>query len=226
MIINGRGVNQFTVPMPKLEPSYELSYLLGVLKGDGCIYKSRNEKNKTCIVYIIQLRVIDKEFIEYFAEVLEKIFGRKVKIGTYLDDRSKLFYRVSIHSKSFYEWYNSKIEEEIFKIARFFPNAFIKGMFDSEGNLTYFKSRDNSYPVVRICSSNHSLIRTVKEWLEEFYQIIGIIKMVPSTERTINGRICKFKKDVYVLGIYKQGYVRKFYKSIGTSISRKNMEVE
>ncbi|MBU3905068.1 MAG: hypothetical protein KJ906_02895, partial [Nanoarchaeota archaeon] len=150
MITSGLGVNQFTVSKPKLDPSYELSYLLGVLKGDACIYKTKYGRRYE---YIIQLGVRDKEFAEYFLDSIEKIFSRRVKIIQYRDDRNKLFYRVSMRSKTFFEWYGSKTNEDIYGIAKKFPNAFIKGVFDSEGNLCYFKSGMRSYPVVRICLS-------------------------------------------------------------------------
>lgn len=174
MITSGHGVNQFTTPKPNLGASYELSYLLGVLKGDACIYETRHKKHYE---HIIQLAVIDKEFAEYFVEVLEKIFCRRVSIINYRDDRDRLFYKVIIRSKEFYEWYKSKTAEELYKIAEPFSNAFIKGIFDSEGNLCYFKTkyRDKIYlsPVVRLCSSDKNLIEVVQKWSNTYYNILG-----------------------------------------------------
>ncbi len=219
MIISGHGVNQFTVPKPNLEPSYELSYLLGVLKGDACLYKSRNRRNKPWFIYMIQLGVRDKEFAEYFLDNLEKIFSRRVKIIQYYDDRNKLFYRVAMRSKIFYEWYVSKSEDEIFEIGKSYPSAFIKGVFDSEGNLSYNKN----YPLLRICSSNSRLIQEIQLWLKKFYDIISKISVRSSKEQVINGRLCMFKKDIYILKISNKRHIEAYFKHIGTSISRKQM---
>lgn len=220
-------MNQFTTPKPNLEPSYELSYLLGVLKGDACIYRTRNGKHYD---HIIQLAVTDKEFAEYFVEILEKIFCRRVSIINYRDDRNRLFYKVVIRSKLFYEWYKSNIQYFIYEIARKFPNAFVKGVFDSEGNLCYFqtKYKEKIYlnPVVRLCSSDRDLIETIQKWIITYYNISGKITVKPSGERVINGRLCRFSKDVYILTIHNKENIQAFFKNIGTSIPRKNMEVE
>ena len=62
--------------------SPDLSYVLGVLMGDGCVYKTirRYNHKKIYYGYMIHLSVRDKSFAEEFAEALSQIFNKEVKV--------------------------------------------------------------------------------------------------------------------------------------------------
>lgn len=213
-----RGLNQFTTPRPNLEHSPELSYILGVLKGDGSIYRTKSAHRYD---HIIQLCVKDKEFLLEFNRCLEQVFSRRVKII----DCKNGFYKISIRSKSFYEWYKKTKEDELLDISVMHAASFIRGVFDSEGSLTKFTFKKNGKTYfthcVRIVNSNLWLLEKIKEILKENYGIRSTISSRKVRKTIIDGRLCNFKNNIYVLGVYNKSGVERFLKTIGSSIPRK-----
>jgi len=80
----------------RVKPSIELAYTLGVLQGDGTVCKDESRYQ-----YEIQLAVIDKEFIEMFSKVMEKLLGASYH-KPHWDNKQKQW-RVVYKSKAFYE---------------------------------------------------------------------------------------------------------------------------
>ena len=92
----------------------DLSYILGVLYGDGTARKERiNNKGKgpttkqfsnTCC---IELKVIDKEFIKEFAFRLIRFLKRpdSRKPRKIFKCKNQNIYRVCVRAKKFGEWY-------------------------------------------------------------------------------------------------------------------------
>jgi len=104
--------------------------------------------------------------------------------------------------------------------------AFIKGVFDSEGSITIFSSRRKDgkvdrYPCIRIVNSDRQLIEILCKVLKEDFSIESKLAERKPRYTVIDGRICAFKKPVYVLGVYNRDGVNRFLKNIGTSIKRK-----
>ncbi|MFH0829731.1 MAG: LAGLIDADG family homing endonuclease [Candidatus Aenigmatarchaeota archaeon] len=215
--------NQFNTPQPLLEPSLELSYILGVLEGDGCVYKTKTAYGHE---HIIQLCVKDKKFLEEFNRCLGKVFSRTVKI---IYCKSGL-YKICLRSKAFYEWYYNLTAEELSRISLTHPNAFIKGFYDSEGSLTKFttKKGEKTYTTycVRMLNSNLQLLENIKSVMERTYGIRSKIAFRKPHQTVIDGRVCNFKENLYVLGIYNKGGVERFLKNVGSSIPRKTMGVD
>ncbi len=219
-----KGENQFTVKEPNLEPSEELSYLLGVLKGDGCIYKTTNKGNRDKADYLIQLGVKDLDFAIAFNDTLEKIFFRKATIITIKNGSGKLF-RVALRVKFFYKWYKNQKFSELCKIVEEYPSGFIRGFFDSEGSIGIAsRHKENLYLSIRFANSNIQTLTFIKKLLKNNFNIESTIKKRIVNARTIDGRLCNFTKPVYVLGFYRKAYIETFFNEIGTSIKRKSME--
>ena len=135
-------------------------------------------------------------------------------------------YRVALRDKQFYNWYTCLSEEEKYKIALENSSAFIKGVFDSEGSITIFSSRRKDgkvdrYPCIRIVNSDRQLIEILCKVLKEDFSIESKLAERKPRYTVIDGRICAFKKPVYVLGVYNRDGVNRFLKNIGTSIKRK-----
>lgn len=205
-------------------PSRELSYVLGVLKGDGSVYKTRRHyKKKKNIAYMLNLQVRDKPFAEEFARCLSVIFNKSVKVLTCDEKQDRgIFYKVFLASKSFYEWYYSS---DIYKIALAFPIEFVKGVYDSEGSLGFTTSKSKNkvyrYNIIRIVSSNIELLTKIQDLLEE-QDISSKLKKrgIPRTSRILSRNI-EWKKEVYCLGIYNKVSVNNFLATIGSSIPEK-----
>jgi len=60
--------------------SPEPCYLIGVLQGDGCLYKYYvNRKGKRHLRHMVMIEAKDLEMIKRAKEIFEKIFNRKRK---------------------------------------------------------------------------------------------------------------------------------------------------
>jgi hypothetical protein len=112
---------------PRLECSPELSYIVGVMLGDGSCLRGK-------LAYWINLRVRDREFAEAFRDALIKIDLRP-KIDVYNQDGKPLYF-VRAVSKIFCMWWNSLSLDEIREIVLKYPADFLRGFYDSEGSWT------------------------------------------------------------------------------------------
>lgn len=116
----------------KLYPSENLSYILGVLRGDGYVWSTRRGQ------HWIGLTTIDQDFASIFKSSLEKI-------GLYCrtrirKSRNPLWhdrYVVEAHSVDFVEKYSSLTPKEIRGLVTSYHSkiAFIRGFYDSEGSI-------------------------------------------------------------------------------------------
>ena len=105
---------------PILEPSPTLAYILGVLKGDGCVYHS-----------VIQLSVADREFAESFAHALSKL-GLPARVIP-IRMRGKEHFRAFVSSIVFAQWYKGLPFAEFETMAQNHPIDFLRGFYESEG---------------------------------------------------------------------------------------------
>jgi len=135
---------------PDLMPSLNLAYLLGVMKGDGCI--SRNIKSHK---HILLLTVKDKELAEEFNKVVKGI-----GLHPNLWQTRRGYYRVEANSKIFYEWYR---DLSLRSLQGLLPTesekaVFLRGYFDSDGGC---------YPLHGIVatSTNSKLLKFIQNLL-------------------------------------------------------------
>lgn len=188
-----------------------LSYVLGVLMGDGSLYKTRqrylNRKDK--YVHVIHLSVRDKQFAIEFAHALSKIFDKAVKIIKCNEKQDRgIFYKVFVASKDFYKWFNST---KTFEWGIKYPNEFIKGFFDSDGSFGYNTSGPYRYPIVRMIGSDKMFLKKLKKMLYTNYSINAILKSRGIPKPTfLNNRLAIWRKEVYELGIFNNRDVNVF----------------
>jgi len=113
---------------PNLEPSPSLSYILGVLDGDGGV-SGRDH---------IYLSTKDLEFAEEFRKALKAIGLRaNVNERNYWHTNLKQYFRewrCYANSIVFVDWYNGLTQEQKEGIAQQFPGEYLKGFFESEGS--------------------------------------------------------------------------------------------
>jgi intein-encoded DNA endonuclease-like protein len=200
-------------------PSQELSYIIGVLNGDGYLTNDTN--------YAIGLGTIDKSFALYFKKILKK--WSKLNVCLYKEkDRfySKgVLYRVLLNSKkvnkfliNFYVSQNKdKAIENIKKLLNYnkkFYTEFIKGFYDSEG-CCYSNKR------IIFANTNYHLILLIKKYLN-FLDINTKIYKKSARKNIIRNKEILSKK-IYNLNIQYQQGINKFFKIIKSSINRKNL---
>lgn len=192
------------------KPSNELSYILGVLVGDGHLGKRR-----------IGLLCTDEDFILYFAKNLEKWSGLKTKFYKYKNHRYKKgfnyqLYLNSVKATEFLKQFdlNKNKENPQFtkKINSFLKNKnhkikFIEGFFDSEGSI-----RTNNR--ITLDNSNKEIINYIQQLLKKL---------------RINFKIYEEKnhhnKLLYRINIQTKKDIIQFCKLINSSIKRKQIRM-
>jgi len=115
---------------PNLEPSPNLSYILGVIDGDGSV----NGVDR------IELGTKDYEFAKEFETALKAI---GLRANTRNNDRwnkslkrQQRIQKCYASSAVFVDWYRSLLREQKEEIVQQFPEEYLKGMFESEGTYT------------------------------------------------------------------------------------------
>ena len=145
------------VKNPDLNPSAKLMYILGVLKGDGYVYK-RGKR-----AHVVELSAISEKFVRSFANALTEIdlapSVRTRYISGYANYR---VYVVSAISKNFVEWYRNldltQIKEMIGENKEL-ATAFIRGFYESEGSCEISKG----YPYISMCNTDLPVLLLVKD---------------------------------------------------------------
>ncbi len=197
-----------------LEPSESLSYILGVIEGDGCVTKNKNSGH-----YYTNLNAIDKDFVDEFERHLRNIGFTKIQRSTvkYENEGRKNQYVVRAYSKYFYDWYwnldKYKSYIKMFKSNHDYMAMFLKGMFDSEGcvEIIYSKRRNPKSAFIHISNTNEKLIDLCCKFLES----LDIQYRLELKKRKNDN-----KKDVWKIFIKPHSF-NDFREKIGTSIKRK-----
>lgn len=149
--------------MPDLSPTSALSYIIGVILGDGCVYKHE-------ATYKVVLRAKDKIFVESFRHALSEINLNPSPITLVWNEGWALF-DVAAYSKAFGVWFKGLTLKDIKEIADKFPTSFIKGFYESEGSVSKCSHIDkrNMKRYTKYClefsNSNLELLRLVKSLL-------------------------------------------------------------
>lgn len=187
-------------------PSPELSYLLGVRYGDGCLCCS----NKW---YMFKLGAVDKEFVEKFRDAGCKILNTgvvpKISIRKSKRKRWNDIYYCQFCSKQLYLFLSKNLQEHDFFIKKY-PIQFIQGFFDSEGSMSLL-----SCTHLRVHNTNKKIILYVKSLLDA----LNIEMNFHVEKRPPN-------KTMYSLGTGKRKIINQFYKKVGFSIKRKQSALQ
>ncbi|GBC69721.1 hypothetical protein HRbin01_01424 [archaeon HR01] len=206
-----------------LKPSKELSYIIGVVAGDG-YSKQRAKKYKGYNDVRIGLTVKDREFAEEFAGCLSKVLGRKPLKPSYSKHRG--WFVVEVESKTLYQLLRKPLEMDrlrpFIEHCRGCMAAFLRGFSDSEGSVT----TDG-----RICiiNTDKSLLNYVRELLYR----LGIetaeprlhIKAGTPLKDPRTHKKYRTNKDAYRIYVPADSRLR-FYQLIGLTIERKKKRLE
>lgn len=187
------------------EPSEDLAYILGVIKGDGCVTEVHS--NGRCTSQV-QLNTVDKPFAESFVGALEEInLNPRMWLQKFEDKKNQ--WRVSATSKKFFEWYSNldlkSIKENLLTTDEI-KKEFVRGFYESEGN------NRPSNRTLRMFSSDEDTIKFVQK----------ITKDLGFNFRLKKG--LKFGKEYFTLIIYKKEERIKFLKKIQPVIYRKSLQ--
>jgi len=211
---NGR---RYIPTLDRLRPSEELAYIVGVVVGDGYIYRLRKYH------YIIVLQVKDLEFAEEFARCVGKILGREPPKPRPRKDGK---FTVKVQSKTLYKLLKKPIY--IDGIRQYIEHcinctcAFLRGFFDSEGGV-YGDGEIRAY------NTNKLLLEYVKVLLHRLgIKTTGLkihTKAGTPMKNPETGKIHFTRKHCYYLYIRAESRLR-FYEFIGFTIKRKQQRFE
>lgn len=182
----------------------DLAYILGVIYGDGYIISSGG----------IGLQVKDEDFADVFSRALKRQFGitpkkYQTKPSIFKDWRNGKEYKrkktyiirlLSVNLRDFMQ------EIKNFKTIKKFNKrqkiSFLRGLWDSEGSI---HSKNTN-----ILNFTHNDLKICNLFGDLLLEVMGI----PS-------KIYHSSQGNYILYIYRKEYLKKFYKVIQPTISRK-----
>ena len=202
-----------------------LSYVIGVLLGDACVYRSHHNHlhpitNKPTEIYTIELSVKDKKFAETFAKRLDIVLHRPECRRWHIYQTKKEFWRVCVRSSSFGKWWKTIDQETINYYALKSPSDFLMGLYDSEGNLSMHKNNKwiSAIRIFTIKSTTRDLAcEALKQLgLKSYWKIFR-----PKGKRVTlpGGKTIISKHDLF--SIHPSPF-RKYFEHIYSSIPRKN----
>jgi intein-encoded DNA endonuclease-like protein len=188
-------------------PSKELSYILGVRYGDGCLRKTRNW-------HMFILGAVNKDFVECFRDCCCKLLNKKELPRINIKKQKKKewndVYFCNITSKQFYYFLLKPISEHHAFIQKN-PLDFLRGFFDSEGSFSL-----KSCMHLRVGNTNKEIMDYVKKLLDEngIFLNLYIEKRQPPL------------KTFYVLGTGKRSNIQAYNDKIGFTIKEKQKRLE
>lgn len=205
----------------KPKPSSELSYIIGVVQGDGdlnlCSPLSERSGRR------IRLRSKDKDFVEKFALSTTKLLEKKKPYKVTVNGGQ---YVSCAYSYYLFEFLKKPLEE-LKPFIEAHPIEFIKGMIDSEGsvqvNIWCWKNWENLTIKIVLANTNLELLLYLKELLKKYCNIESNIKLShkKGSKFKCNDNTFTRKKNAYDLVIGKINDVKLFASLIGFSINRK-----
>lgn len=199
---------------PKLEPSEDLVYTLGVLKGDGHVGNYKTAK------YAIILRCVSKAFDDSFVGALQRL---GLHPYTWLQPESKKRqsqFFTTARSKIFFNWYKEltlKQIEEMLCQDKNYARCFIRGFYESEGSLVLAKyyyvngerrERKTLPRTISMVNTDKELLLMVKRLLERLGYKIGEFR------KGTDGLGSYRKNPFYRLKIWRKKEVARFLKEI------------
>ena len=205
-----RYCKKFTDDMKK--ESFELGYIIGVLKGDGHITNKKKGNGGHSIV----LSVIDKDFADYFANIIYKWSNYHPKRYTINDKfHTKIFYRVYLFDKIINLFFKNYDTNTITNSTKDMKIGFLKGLFDSEGSANNSQLNNPKLAKRRIsfCNCNKNIIDIIKILLNDFGIKCSLYRKVGSG---FNPNCIS-----YTMEIRGKNNLEWFYNNIGFTIKRK-----
>lgn len=120
------------------EPSPTLSYVFGVLHGDGFLYHHPTSNH-----HYILMSITDRIFGESFQRAL-RILGLRAHMIPLKPNKArpneKPQWRVYASSRKFHELWNGLTSAERLEWGMNYPADFIRGVYESEGSLKYHRT--------------------------------------------------------------------------------------
>ena len=189
---------------PILNKTKNLCYILGVLHGDGYLYKNGSN-------YCISLESVDMDFINSFKSSLNNI--NLIVSGPYSrkrPEKHQIIHKIESRSKLFFEWFKSL---DVLKLKDIIRNAkgdidFLRAIYESEGS--YFITKEGK-ETLTIASTNKKLVLLIHDIIKKY----GFSPTFPKPQ------LLKSGKAYYKLYFNKQKEIKDLIKLIDPCIKQK-----
>jgi len=217
-----------------MKPSPHLSYVIGVLRGDGYIRTPKGKRTK----YGLCLSSIDYDFIQKFDKEICKVFEKTQLYPIYVSKRQranrKPQYYMEAISKNFVLWYQAKSFEEINEFVEIYPQDYLRGLFDSEGSIIAHPAKRSNrktwtfYCKLYFTNTSEELIGHVGDVLEKVG--IPVTCIVKTHEKNSRAKFpegeYKATKACYQMVMTRKVAILNFCNKIGFSIARKQKKLQ
>lgn len=218
MLKLSRTISEAKSPIIDLSKSKEISYIIGVIRGDGCCYINQPKHR-----YVITLSVTSETFSNEFNSICHQIgFKTRKDILKHKNTNHNDLYIVRFFNKKFCEWYKQLSIDDVVKYINGNEQMFLKGFYESEGNI--YKSKNENHNKsryqIRIFNTNKELIDVICKILEQ-YTIKYTITIEKRFGKIINKNISKWK-DKYTIHINRQEDIEHFLDVTNPCIKTKN----
>lgn len=191
-----------------LRNNSNFSYIQGVMAGDGSECNSPKLHK-----YTLALQVTDKDFSDYFYKKLKKWSGLAPRRRRFIPngDGRKRIYEVILSSRAVLDFLdNNKLNIVDFK-------EFLKGFYDSEGHVGYYKVKTWFLRRVVVVNTNFNIMEKIEKWLVE--------QGVRFSSSVRDGK--KYdRKNSKTTSIANYNGIKWFYDNIGFRIGRKQRVLE
>jgi len=205
----------FPRPIRTINPSQNLSYLIGAFKGDGSLCRYRHQ-------YQLSFSVKDLEFIEAVQKAIAEVTSKVPKIFRIRNGNFSL-YKLVMSNKSLFTVLNQSLTD-LKCIIEMYPTDFLRGFFDAEGTAVTQIRHKRSW-----CWTDYrvSFYNTKKELLDLVRELLIKLNINPAPKYYVTiGNLGKTRQPCYVLSIYKRKVIARFMKLVGSSIPRKRLFVD
>lgn len=200
---------------PNLTPSPSLSYIIGVVFGDGSPNMATRKTGRTN--YNIDLFVTDKDFTDAFNDALYQILGRRYAVQLYGDR-----YQVRGQSKTLYFLLKDRDLDSLKEFVDPFPADFIRGFADSEGSIGVYSNNGYKGARLGLCNTNHEVMPFIEMLLQKFGIRTHSSEHPPGrTSIKRDGSLITSRKLLYRIVIHDKASLKIFAEEVGFSIGRK-----
>lgn len=207
----------------------DFAYFLGIICGDGCITKNTDGK-----CYRICFVTADKELEDKYIGIMNNVFGvENISIGRKKKDDGSYsncnYYDVS--SKHLYNFLeqcglsncgatNKSIPEVIKKAPKEFVCEFLKGLFDTNGFVSYSCKRTNSL-MIGLSTSSKQMAEEVRAMLLNLGIFAKItVSLKEGEKEVIKGKVSKVANNYRVYFVGKKD-INLFINCVSFNLSRK-----
>ena len=205
----------FPHPVKAIDPSPELSYLIGAFKGDGSVYRSAAGQ------YALSFSVKDLEFIQAVQNAIRKVVSKVPRIYK-VKNHEFMLYKLMLSNKDLFTVLSQPLTE-LKQIIDIYPTDFLRGFFDAEGTAVTIFAHKRSWSWIQY---RVSFYNTKKELLDLVRELLIRLGIAPAPNYYVTiGNMGKTQKPCYVLSVYKKKSIARFMKLIVSSIPRKRLLV-